>query len=79
MFMLNILIWVAGWFVYLVAKKIRARQGVDLVSTYVNCPRSSTPSRAPTSLITSGQCPHFLDRRHSSFVSANFASGMPGM
>jgi Icc-related predicted phosphoesterase len=38
MFILNLVIWVAGWFVYLVAKKIRARQGVDLDATYRELP-----------------------------------------
>jgi basic amino acid/polyamine antiporter, APA family len=38
MFILNIVIWVSGWFVYLVAKKIRARQGVDLDATYRELP-----------------------------------------
>ena len=38
MFILNIVIWVAGWLVYLVAKKVRARQGVDLDATYRELP-----------------------------------------
>jgi basic amino acid/polyamine antiporter, APA family len=38
MFILNILIWVAGWVVYQVAKKVRARQGVDLDATYRELP-----------------------------------------
>jgi hypothetical protein len=38
MFLLNIVIWVSGWFVYLVAKRVRARQGVDLDSTYRELP-----------------------------------------
>jgi hypothetical protein len=33
-----IVIWVPGWFVYLVAKRVRARQGVDLDSTYRELP-----------------------------------------
>jgi basic amino acid/polyamine antiporter, APA family len=38
MFVLNIVIWVAGWIVYQVAKMVRARQGVDLDSTYRELP-----------------------------------------
>jgi basic amino acid/polyamine antiporter, APA family len=38
MFILNILIWVAGWVVYQVAKKVRARQGADLDATYRELP-----------------------------------------
>lgn len=38
MFVLNIVIWVAGLVVYVVAKKIRARQGVDLDATYRELP-----------------------------------------
>lgn len=38
MFMLNIIIWVAGWVVYKVAKIVRARQGVDLDATYQELP-----------------------------------------
>lgn len=38
MFILNIVIWVAGWFVYVIAKRIRARQGIDLDSTYRDLP-----------------------------------------
>jgi hypothetical protein len=35
---LNIVIWVADWVVYQMAKKVRARQGVDLDSTYRELP-----------------------------------------
>jgi basic amino acid/polyamine antiporter, APA family len=38
MFILNIVIWVSGWFVYMIAKRVRARQGVDLDSTYRELP-----------------------------------------
>ncbi|MDR2984549.1 MAG: APC family permease [Nocardiopsaceae bacterium] len=38
MFILNIIIWVAGWIVYQVAKVVRRRQGVDLDSTYRELP-----------------------------------------
>jgi amino acid transporter len=38
MFILNLLIWVAGWIVYKVAKMVRARQGVDLDATYQELP-----------------------------------------
>lgn len=38
MFILNIIIWVSGWIVYQIAKVIRARQGVDLDSTYRELP-----------------------------------------
>ncbi len=38
MFILNIVIWVAGWAVYVVAKRVRARQGIDLDSTYRELP-----------------------------------------
>lgn len=38
MFILNLVIWVAGWLVYLVAKRVRARQGVDLDATYRELP-----------------------------------------
>jgi APA family basic amino acid/polyamine antiporter len=38
MFLLNLVIWVAGWIVYQVAKMVRARQGVDLDATYRELP-----------------------------------------
>jgi basic amino acid/polyamine antiporter, APA family len=38
MFILNILIWVSGWVVYVVAKRVRARQGIDLDATYRELP-----------------------------------------
>lgn len=38
MFILNIVIWVLGWFVYVIAKAVRGRQGVDLDSTYKELP-----------------------------------------
>jgi amino acid transporter len=38
MFILNIIIWVAGWVVYQVAKVVRRRQGVDLDATYRELP-----------------------------------------
>jgi basic amino acid/polyamine antiporter, APA family len=38
MFILNIIIWVAGWVVYQVAKVVRRSQGVDLDATYRELP-----------------------------------------
>jgi basic amino acid/polyamine antiporter, APA family len=38
MFILNIVIWVLGWVVYVTAKAVRGRQGVDLDSTYRELP-----------------------------------------
>jgi len=38
MFILNIIIWVAGWVVYQVANVVRRRQGVDLDATYRELP-----------------------------------------
>ena len=38
MFILNIIIWVAGWVVYQIAKVVRRRQGVDLDATYRELP-----------------------------------------
>lgn len=38
MFILNIIIWIAGWVVYQVAKVVRRRQGVDLDATYRELP-----------------------------------------
>jgi amino acid transporter len=38
MFILNIIIWVAGWVVYQVARVVRRSQGVDLDATYRELP-----------------------------------------
>ncbi|MDA8323199.1 MAG: amino acid permease [Actinomycetota bacterium] len=38
MFILNIVIWVLGWVVYMIAKAVRARQGIDLDATYQELP-----------------------------------------
>jgi basic amino acid/polyamine antiporter, APA family len=38
MFILNLIIWVAGWVVYQIAKVVRRRQGVDLDATYRELP-----------------------------------------
>lgn len=38
MFILNIFIWLLGWFVYWVAKLVRARKGIDLSATYRELP-----------------------------------------
>ena len=44
MFILNIVIWVSGWFVYMVAKKIRARQGWTWMPPTGSCRSSSESS-----------------------------------
>jgi amino acid transporter len=38
MFILNIIIWVAGWVIYQIAKAVRRSQGVDLDATYRELP-----------------------------------------